>query len=53
AKEQYAGNVFGDMLKIYFGGSLSQVVSFFSEREKISADEMDEILDIMQKMRTK
>lgn len=53
AKEQYAGNIFGDLLRNYFGGSLSQVVSFFSEREKISADEMEEILGIMQKMRTK
>lgn len=48
-REQYAGRRLRTMLSSYFGGSLSQLVSFFSQHEEISHDEMSEILDIMEK----
>lgn len=48
-REQYAGRRVRSMLTNYFGGSLSQLVSFFSQHEEISHDEMTEILEIMQK----
>lgn len=51
AKEEYAGNVMRSMVSNYFGGSLSQMVSFFSQKENISVKEMDEILEIVEKMR--
>lgn len=46
-KEDYAQTVLSGMLATYFGGSVSGLVSFFSERESISTREMDEILDII------
>lgn len=47
-REQYAGRHLRSMLSTYFGGSLSQLVSFFSQHEDISHEEMSEILEIMQ-----
>ena len=49
AKEDYAQTVMSSMLSNYFDGSLSQLVSFFSERENISVEEMDSILEIIRK----
>jgi len=46
-RERYARNVMSSMLTSYFDGSLSQLVSFFSRHEKISAAEQAEILEIM------
>jgi len=37
------------MLSNYFDGSLSQMLSFFSERENISVEEMDGILEIFRR----
>lgn len=51
AKEEYAGNVMQSMLSNYFDGSLSQMVSFFSQKENISVKEMDEILEIVEKIK--
>ncbi|MBE6196624.1 MAG: BlaI/MecI/CopY family transcriptional regulator [Rikenellaceae bacterium] len=48
-RERYAGRHLRSMLSTYFGGSLSQLVSFFSQHEEISHDEMSEILEIMEK----
>ncbi len=49
AKEDYAQTVMSSMLSNYFDGSLSQMVSFFSERENISVEEMDGIMELFQK----
>lgn len=46
-KEEYARTVMSGVLKSYFDGSLSQMVSFFSQHEDISLDEMEQILEIM------
>ena len=51
AKEEYAGNVMNSVISNYFNGSLSQMVSFFSQNENISISEMDEILNIVKKIR--
>lgn len=50
-RERYARNVMSSMLTSYFDGSLSQLVSFFSRHEKISAAEQEEILEIMRNAR--
>lgn len=51
SKEDYAGNKMRSMLSNYFDGSLSQMVSFFSQKENISVEEMDEILEIVEKIK--
>ena len=51
SKEDYAGNKMRSMLSNYFDGSLSQMVSFFSQKENISVKEMDEILEIVEKIK--
>lgn len=51
AKEEYARTVVGNMLASYFDGSMSNMVSFFSRQEDISARELDEIMDIVEKAR--
>lgn len=50
-KEEYARTVVGNMLASYFDGSMSNMVSFFSRQENISARELDEILEIVEKAR--
>ena len=50
-KEEYAGSVMNNVLATYFNGSLSQMVSFFSQNENISISEMDEILNIVKRIR--
>ncbi len=50
-KEDYARNVVSHVLSGYFDGSLAQMVSFFSQRERISVAEMDRILEIMRDSR--
>ncbi len=51
AKDEYARTVVGNMLASYFDGSMSNMVSFFSRQEDISARELDEIMDIVEKAR--
>ena len=51
AKEEYAGNVMNSVISNYFNGSLSQMVSFFSQTENISVGEMDEILELVSKLK--
>ena len=50
-RELYARDRMSSMLTSYFDGSLSQLVSFFSRHEKISAAEQAEILEIMRNAR--
>ena len=50
-KEEFAQTVISSMLSNYFGGSLAQLVSFFSERENLSVEELDELLELVQKSR--
>lgn len=50
-REEYARGVMTSMLSSYFGGSLSQLVSFFTQHEQIPTGEMEEILEIMRRAR--
>lgn len=47
SREEYTRGVMSSMLTTYFGGSLAQLVSFFSQHEQIPTGEMEEILEIM------
>ena len=52
-KDEYASIVTKSLLSDYFGGSLSQLVSFFGKKEDISVGEMNEILNIVEQMKNK
>lgn len=48
AKEDYARRYMDGVLKNFFGGSLSRLVSFFSEQKAIPLEETDAILRMLQ-----
>lgn len=52
-KDEYASIVTKSLLSDYFGGSLSQLVSFFGKKEDISIGEMNEILNIVEQIKNK
>ena len=52
-KDEYASIVTKSLLSDYFGGSLSQLVSFFGKKEDISVGEMNEILYIVEQIKNK
>lgn len=47
SKTDYAKGFMDSVLNNFFGGSVSQMVSFFSENRSISVQETDEILEIL------
>lgn len=49
-RSEYAGRAAAGLLADYFNGSLSQMVSFFSQRENISVGEMNEIMEILERL---
>lgn len=49
AKEDYGRRSLGDVLRNYFDGSLSRLVSHLAEEEKLTKEKMDELLKILEK----
>ena len=49
SKEQYSDFALGNVVGKYFEGSLSKVVSFFTEKRNIDLSELNEIMDIIEK----
>lgn len=47
SKEAYASRYMDTVLDNFFGGSLSRLVSFFSEHKSITIEETDEILKML------
>ena len=47
-RDEYARRYMDGVLKNFFGGSLSRLVSFFSEQKAISLEETDAILRMLQ-----
>jgi predicted transcriptional regulator len=47
--EEYRKTFMKTAIQNYFGNSYKNLVSFFAEEEKISADELREILNIIEK----
>ena len=47
SKTDYAKGFMDSVLNNFFGGSVSQMVSFFSKNRSISVQETDEILEIL------
>lgn len=50
-KEAYQGFSAKNLMRSYFEGSLSKMVSFFVEKEKLDTQELDDILKIIEKNR--
>ncbi len=50
-KEAYARRYMSTVLENFFGGSVSRLVSFFSENKAISVEECDEILRMLREKR--
>lgn len=48
-KDDYARRYMDTVLNNFFGGSVSRLVSFFSENKAISLEETDAILDMLKK----
>lgn len=49
SQEQYKARFMSHFVNHYFDNSFKKMVSFFAEKEKISAKELKEILDIIEK----
>ncbi len=46
-REEYTQHYMSGVLEKFFGNSVSRMVSFFAEKEKISVKEMDEIMQML------
>lgn len=47
SKKDYTGTFLKGFIKNYFGNSYRQMVSFFAKDEKISTEEMEEIINLL------
>lgn len=48
-EESYKQKFMGNVVKDYFANSYKEMVSFFIEKNKISADELKELIDLIEK----
>ena len=49
SKEAYRKHFFTNVIDNYFNSSYKNVVSFFAKEEKISVEELKEIIDLIEK----
>lgn len=49
SKEEYQQHAVGDIIKKYFDNSYQKMVAFFAKEEKISGDELEEIIKMINK----
>lgn len=47
SKEEYTNGFMYNVLNSFFDGSVTQMVSFFAQKEKISLSEMNKIMEIL------
>ncbi len=52
-KKEYSRERMNEMVKNYFGDSASQVVSFFTKNKKMNLKEADEIIKMLQELKSK
>ncbi len=50
-REEYAKGIAKNMLHSYFDGSVSNMVSFFSKHENLSVQELNQIYEIIEKIK--
>ena len=48
SKEQYQNHAFDDIVKQYFNNSYPRMLAYFAKEQKISRDELNEILALIQ-----
>ena len=48
SKKEYAKRFMGEVLENYFDNSFKNLVAFFAEDKKLSADEISEIIDLIE-----
>ena len=48
SREKYSDFAMSNVLGKYFEGSLSQLVSFFTEKKKLDLEELNEIIEILE-----
>jgi predicted transcriptional regulator len=53
SKEEYKNFSLRKVMGAYFEGSLSKMVSFFAEKEKLDSKEIDDIFNIIEKNKDK
>ncbi|MEA1887161.1 MAG: BlaI/MecI/CopY family transcriptional regulator [Bacteroidota bacterium] len=53
SKEQYRKDQMKNMVNAYFDSSYKNVVSFFAENDKISPEDLKEILDLIENRKAK
>ena len=46
-KEKYQKRAVGDILKNYFDNSYQKIVAYFAEEEKISKEDLEDIIDMI------
>jgi len=46
-KEQYQKQAFDDMVRVYFNNSYPSMLAYFAKEQKLSQDELNEILEII------
>ncbi len=49
SRKEYTENYMQEIKTKFFGGSLASLISFFTEKEKLSEQEIDELVDIIRK----
>ena len=47
SKDQYQKHAFDDMVKLYFNNSYPSMLAYFAKEQKISKEEINEILEII------
>lgn len=47
SKDQYQQHAFDDMVKLYFNNSYPRMLAYFAKEQKISKEEINEILEII------
>lgn len=53
SKEEYSKGQMGRIVKDYFNNSFKQVASFFSESDKLSEQEVDEVIKMLHELKKK
>lgn len=51
-KEEYQQKAIGDVVKNYFDNSVSKMVAYFAKEEKISPEELEEIIRLIKQEKT-
>lgn len=53
SREQYRSDQLGRLMNNYYGNSLKEVVNFFSEKQDLDVEEIDEVLRMLEEIRNK